>query len=81
VSSKRHLNSRKRTAPSINVRQFKTLGSCTLEVYITCMAPQNHADCVDSFCVAILSGHSRSLLAQFGLTPKSKRGLAASEVV
>jgi len=25
--------------------------------------------------------HSRSLLAQFGLTPKSKRGLAASEVV
>jgi len=25
--------------------------------------------------------HSRTLLAQFGLTPKSKRGLAASEVV
>ena len=25
--------------------------------------------------------HSRSLLAQFGLTPKSRRGLAESEVV
>ena len=25
--------------------------------------------------------HFRSLLAQFGLTPKSKRGLAAGEVV
>jgi len=26
-------------------------------------------------------GHFRSLLAQFGLTPKSKRGLASSEAV
>ena len=32
-------------------------------------------------CDAILSRHSRSLLAQFGLTPKSRRGLAAREVV
>jgi hypothetical protein len=39
-------------------------------VYIPCMSPRNHAD-----CTAILSRHSRSLLAQFGLTPKSKRGL------
>ena len=44
-------------------------------VYIPCMAPRNHAD-----CTAILSGHSRTPLAQFGLTPKSKRGLAAREV-
>ena len=29
----------------------------------------------------VLSGHFRSLLAQFGLTPKSKRGLAASDPV
>jgi hypothetical protein len=28
-----------------------------------------------------MTGHFRSLLAQFGLTPKSKRGLAASEAV
>ena len=42
-------------------------------VYILYMAPRNHATC-DAF----LSGHSRSLLAQFGLTPKSRRGLAAS---
>ena len=27
-----------------------------------------------------MRGHSRSLLAQFGLTPKSKRGLGAGEV-
>jgi hypothetical protein len=26
-----------------------------------------------------MRGHSRSLLAQFGLTPKSKRGLAVSD--
>ena len=45
-------------------------------VYIPCMAPRNHAD-----CTAILSGHSRTPLAQFGLTPKSKRGLAAREAV
>jgi hypothetical protein len=44
------------------------------EVYITCMSPRNHAA-----CNAILSGHSRTLLAQFGLTPKSKRGLAVSD--
>jgi hypothetical protein len=30
---------------------------------------------------AVLSGHSRSLLAQFELTPKSKRGLAAGAVM
>jgi len=40
------------------------------------MSPRNHAD-----CDAVLSGHSRSLLAQFGLTPKSKRELAAGDVV
>jgi len=40
------------------------------------MSPRNHAD-----CVGILSGHSRTLLAQFGLTPKSTRGLPAGEVV
>ena len=28
-----------------------------------------------------MRGHFRSLLAQFGLTPKSKRGLASSEAV
>ena len=28
-----------------------------------------------------MRGHFRSLLAQFGLTPKSKRGLAARDVV
>ena len=45
-----------------------------LAVYIPCMSPRNHAD-----CDAVLSGHFRSLLAQVGLTPKSKRGLAASD--
>jgi|SaaInlStandDraft_2_1057019.scaffolds.fasta_scaffold1189793_1 hypothetical protein len=30
--------------------------------------------------VRFMTGHSRTLLAQFGLTPKSKRGLAAREV-
>ena len=44
------------------------------EVYIPSMAPHNHADCIGNDCDAILSGHFRSLLAQFGLTPKSKRG-------
>ena len=39
---------------------------------------RNHANAGD--CDAVLSGHSRSVLAQFGLTPKSKHGLAASEV-
>ena len=38
---------------------------------------RNHANAGD--CDAVLSGHSRSVLAQFGLTPKSKHGLAASE--
>ena len=42
------------------------------EFYIPCMSPRNHAG-----CTAILSRHSRSLLAQFGLTPKSRRGLVA----
>ena len=48
------------------------------------MSPRNHADCVGNYCDAILSGEiiaGRTLLAQFGLTPKSKRGLAASEAV
>ena len=31
--------------------------------------------------VAVKGGRSRFLLAQFGLTPKSKRGLVASEAV
>ncbi len=44
------------------------------EVYIPCMSPRNHAD-----CDAVLSRHSRSLLAKFGLTRKSRRGLASSE--
>ena len=74
-------DSGKRTVLLIHILKFTYLGSSTLEVYITRMAPQNHADCVDSFCVVILSGHFRSLLPQFGLTPKSKRGLAASEAV
>jgi hypothetical protein len=43
------------------------------------MSRRNHADCVGNDCTAILSGHFRSLLAQFGLTPKSKRGLAPGE--
>jgi hypothetical protein len=29
----------------------------------------------------MMRDHSRPLLAQFGLTPKSKRGLAAGEAV
>jgi len=45
--------------------------------------PPGHSDigAVGGFnhCTAILSSHSRSVLAQFGLTPKSKRGLAAGE--
>ena len=45
------------------------------------MSPRNHADCVGNYCDDVLSGHFRSLLAQFGLTPKSKCGLAASEAV
>jgi hypothetical protein len=38
------------------------------------MSPRNHADYT---AVLIITG--RSLLAQFGLTPKSRRGLAAGE--
>ena len=38
------------------------------------MSPRNHAA-----CVAILINTGRSLLAQLGLTPKSKRGLAAND--
>ena len=52
------------------------------QVYITCMSPRNHADCVGHYGDAVLSSdssHSRSLLTQFGLTPKSKRGLASGE--
>jgi len=37
------------------------------------MSPRNHAD----YTNAILSVTGRSLLAQFGLTPKSRRGLGA----
>jgi hypothetical protein len=43
------------------------------------MSPRNHANCVGNYCDAVLSDHVRSLLAQFGLTPKSRRGLAASD--
>jgi len=38
-------------------------------------------EAVGNYCDAVLSGESiagRSLLAQFGLTPKTKRGLTAS---
>jgi hypothetical protein len=50
-------------------------------VYIPSMAPRNHAACIGDDCDAgeIIAG--RPLLAQFGLTPKSKRRLAASEAV
>jgi len=43
---------------------------------------RNYAACVGNDCDAVLSGEiiaGRSLLAQFGLTPKSRRGLAASD--
>jgi hypothetical protein len=39
----------------------------------------NYADCIGNYCNAILSDHFRSLLAQFGLTPKFGRSLAASD--
>jgi hypothetical protein len=48
------------------------------------MSRRNHADCIGNDCDAVLSGEiiaDRSLLAQFGLTPKSKCGLASSEAV
>ncbi|MGZ0172709.1 MAG: hypothetical protein ACKVHE_24480 [Planctomycetales bacterium] len=43
------------------------------------MSPRNHAACIGNYCDAVLSGHFRSLLARFGLTPKSKCGLAVSD--
>ena len=55
---------------------FADGSSLPFEVYIPCISPRNHAD-----CTAILLITDRSLLAQFVLTPKSKRGLAAREVV
>jgi len=42
-------------------------------------APACHLETMPT--TAIPSRHSRSLLAQFGLTPKSRRGLAAGDVV
>jgi len=54
-------------------------GGNALSVYITCMARRNYVACGGHSCDAVLSGHSRSLLAQFGLTPKFRRGLAASD--
>ena len=45
------------------------------------MSPRNHAVCIDNYYTPILIITGRTLLAQFGLTPKSKRGLAASEAV
>ena len=47
------------------------------------MSPRKRADCIGNYCDAVLSceHHSRTLLAQFGLTPKSKRGLAASDAL
>ncbi len=42
------------------------------------MSLRNHAACIDNHCIAILTDHFRNLLAQFGMTPKSRRGLAAS---
>ena len=44
------------------------------QVYIPCMSPRNYAG-----CIGIPSGLFRALLAQFGLTPKSRRGLAARD--
>ena len=52
-------------------------------VYIPSMSRRNHAAGSGDDCDAVLSGEiiaGRSLLAQFGLTPKSKRGLAAGEL-
>jgi hypothetical protein len=46
------------------------------------MSRRNHAAGIGDYCDAVLSGEiiaGRSLLAQFGLTPKSRRGLAARE--
>jgi hypothetical protein len=40
------------------------------------MSPRNHAA-----CTAILTEHARTLLAQFGLTPKSRRGLVVGDVM
>jgi len=44
--------------------------------------PRNHADCSGNDCGIVQSGeirHIPSLLVQFGLTPGSKRGQAASD--
>ena len=40
-------------------------------------SPDAMTVCIQRYSDAILSRHFRSLLARFGLTPKSKRGLAA----
>ena len=45
------------------------------------MSRRNQATCIGSDYDAVLREHFRSLLAQFGLTPKSKRGLAPGEAV
>jgi len=45
---------------------------------------RNHTNGVGSYCDAVLSGEivtGRRLLPQFGLTPKSKLGLTASDPV
>jgi hypothetical protein len=54
-------------------------GTAPHEFYIPSMSRRNHAACIGDDCDAgeIIAG--RSLLAQFGLTPKSKRGLAARD--
>ena len=54
-------------APSLHPLHI-TLKPCRLRRQLL----QRHPD---------MRGHSRSLLAQFGLTPKSKHGLAAGEAV
>jgi hypothetical protein len=46
------------------------------------MSRRNHAAGIGDDCDAILSGEiiaGRTLPAQFGLTPKSKRGMAAGD--
>jgi hypothetical protein len=45
------------------------------------MSRRNHADCIGNYCDAVLIITGRSLLAQFGLTPKSRRGLVSSDPV
>ena len=48
-------DSGKRTVLLFLYYKFTYLGSSTVEVYITCMAPQNHAACVGNYCAIILS--------------------------